>query len=127
MTSLDGKQTDSSYDVIIIGAGISGCGAAWFSKQAGLSMLVLEACDRVGGKTYTVPDGCGGSGHIDLGASWVNDSTQSYVNALIEEFGLERVEQNTEGLYLTQAIDGSFRAHGASEKLVSHIRPTCGF
>ena len=119
MRSVDDNASDRSYDVIVIGAGISGCGAAWYLQKAGLSMLVLEAGERVGGKSYTVPDGCGGSGHIDLGASWVNDSTQSYINAVIEELGLKRVEQRTEGLYITQAADGSFKTHGVNEKLVS--------
>lgn len=37
------------FDHIVIGAGISGLGAAHFSARRGLSTLVLEASDRVGG------------------------------------------------------------------------------
>jgi protoporphyrinogen oxidase len=37
------------FDHIVIGAGISGLGAAHFSARRGLSTLVLEAADRVGG------------------------------------------------------------------------------
>ncbi len=117
MASTDYQALDG-YDVIIVGAGISGCSAAWYLKQHGRSALILEANDRSGGKTYTVPDGCGKAGHVDLGASWVNDTTQSYINALIEEFGLERVIQNREGLFLTQQPDGTFFTHTYHDKVV---------
>jgi protoporphyrinogen/coproporphyrinogen III oxidase len=39
----------TDFDHIVIGAGISGLGAAHFSTRRGLSTLVLEAGDRVGG------------------------------------------------------------------------------
>jgi protoporphyrinogen/coproporphyrinogen III oxidase len=39
----------TDFDHIVIGAGISGLGAAHFSARRGLSTLVLEAGDRVGG------------------------------------------------------------------------------
>jgi monoamine oxidase len=105
-------------DVIIIGAGISGCGAAWYLQKQGCSSLILEASDRIGGKTYTVPNGCGDSGHIDLGASWVNDTTQSYINAVIEELELERLEQDISGLAIAQRSDGSFFTHNYHDSVV---------
>ncbi|MTW20444.1 protoporphyrinogen/coproporphyrinogen oxidase [Allochromatium palmeri] len=39
----------TDFDHIVIGAGISGLGAAHFSARRGLSTLVLESSDRVGG------------------------------------------------------------------------------
>ena len=42
------------YDVIIIGAGVSGLSAAKLLKENGLDVVVLEARNRVGGRTWTV-------------------------------------------------------------------------
>jgi monoamine oxidase len=107
-----------NHDIIVVGAGISGCGAAWYLQKEGRPSLILEANSRSGGKTYTVPDGYRPNGHVDLGASWVNDTTQSHVNALIEELGLERLQQNIDGLDITQSSELSFFAHEHHQSVV---------
>ncbi len=50
-------ETDELYDTVIIGAGLSGLNAAKILSQAGKKILVLEAQDRVGGRTWTQPVG----------------------------------------------------------------------
>jgi monoamine oxidase len=119
-SSLDSSKTagGGGHEVIIVGAGISGCGAAWLLHKQGHSSLILEANSRSGGKMYTVPDGRGASGHVDLGASWVNDTTQTYIDALIEELGLKRLEQNIDGLAIAQNTDGSFFTHSYHDSVV---------
>src|SRR5215216_1186799 len=44
------------FDIIIIGAGAAGLMAAWELVQAGRSVALLEARDRIGGRIYTVDD-----------------------------------------------------------------------
>ncbi|MEP6102002.1 NAD(P)-binding protein, partial [Parasphingorhabdus sp.] len=44
-----GSQTPKKYDAIVLGAGISGLRAAQLLEDSGLSVVVLEARDRVGG------------------------------------------------------------------------------
>lgn len=95
----------SHYDVIVIGAGLSGLTAARELTRANLSVLVLEARDRVGGKTYSVSR-ADGKGKVEHGAAWINSTNQKRMWALAQEFGLETVEQNTEGDVVAQGIDG---------------------
>lgn len=92
-------------DVIIIGAGLAGLSAAHDVLRAGLSCIVLEARDRVGGKTWSTPlkDG---HGVIDLGAAWINDTNQSKVYALAQRYGVEVIEQNTQGNVVLEDSDG---------------------
>lgn len=75
-------------DVVVIGAGYSGLQAAYSSQQAGLSVVVLEARDRVGGKSWSVPLS-NGKGNADLGAAWVNDTLQPRIWSYIERLGLK--------------------------------------
>lgn len=94
-----------SADVIIVGAGLSGLTSARELITAGLSVLVLEARDRVGGKTYSVPRE-DRKGKVEHGAAWINDSNQKRMWALAKEFGLETVVQNTSGRVVAQGFDG---------------------
>ncbi len=69
-------------DVVVVGAGLAGLTAARELIVAGLTVIVLEARDRVGGRTYTVslPDGT----FVDQGAQWVGPN-QHRLLALAEE------------------------------------------
>lgn len=64
-------MANASWDVVIIGAGVSGLAAAAGLRDSGLSVLVLEARDHVGGRAWTrhEPDL---SVPIELGAEFIH-------------------------------------------------------
>lgn len=73
-------------DVCVIGAGYAGLAAAYRLKQAGASVIVLEARNRVGGRSLTAQ--MKGGGWVDYGGQWVGP-TQDRFYALIKEMGGE--------------------------------------
>lgn len=81
-------------DVVVIGAGAAGLAAARALDQAGVSVLVLEAQDRVGGRTFsrTLDNGV----TVDLGGQWVAPQ-QTRVLELVKEFGLRIFPSFEEG------------------------------
>ncbi|HTO01544.1 MAG TPA: flavin monoamine oxidase family protein [Microthrixaceae bacterium] len=72
--------------VIIVGAGLAGLSAAKVLVEAGLEVTVLEARDRVGGRTEAgfTADGT----PVELGGQWIGPG-QSRMYELVDELGLE--------------------------------------
>lgn len=69
----------SEVDVAIIGAGAAGLGAAQALKNSGLSFVVLEARDRVGGRGHTIQAAPGVI--FDVGCGWLHSADKnSFVN-----------------------------------------------
>ncbi len=78
------SQFDAEF--CIVGAGFAGLAAARQLTQAGHTVAVLEARNRVGGRVYSkrLPDGT----RLDVGGTWIGP-TQDRMYALIKEHGLE--------------------------------------
>ncbi|WP_027344752.1 flavin monoamine oxidase family protein [Hamadaea tsunoensis] len=92
-------MTAPDVDVLVIGAGVAGLVAADRLTAAGRSVRVLEARDRVGGRTLTVPvPGLDGV-VVDQGGQWVGPS-QHAVRAELDRFGLDLHPQSTGGAAL---------------------------
>ena len=85
----------SEVDVVVVGAGLSGLSAARLLKAAGLKVKVVEARDRVGGRTLTQRDPISGR-CTDLGGAYIGP-TQRNVVRLAEELGVELFKIYDEG------------------------------
>ncbi|MCB1698026.1 MAG: FAD-dependent oxidoreductase [Halioglobus sp.] len=76
------------YDVIVIGGGNAGAAAARNCREKGYRTLLLEARNRLGGRTFTADfEG----DHVELGGFWIHH-TQPFVWAEKERYDLDIVE-----------------------------------
>ncbi|MET4901815.1 NAD(P)/FAD-dependent oxidoreductase [Paenarthrobacter sp. CC6] len=89
-------------DVVIVGAGPSGLTAARELKKAGLSVAVLEARDRVGGRTWT--DTIDGA-MLEIGGQWVSPD-QTALMDLLDELGLKMYPRYRDGESVYIGADG---------------------
>ncbi len=94
-------------DVVIVGAGMSGLTAARVLVDAGKSVIVLEARDRVGGRTLSKALSNGFV--VDMGGQWVGP-TQHRVVKLIRELGLRTFKTYNSGASLA-LIDGAVQRY----------------
>ncbi|WP_347976479.1 NAD(P)/FAD-dependent oxidoreductase [Microbacterium sp. ProA8] len=98
-------MTELTRDVVIVGAGAAGTTAANELKKAGLSVVVLEARDRVGGRLWTdVIDGA----MLEVGGQWVSPD-QDALKETLAELGLETYSRYREGDSLYIGRDGELQ------------------
>ncbi|MGZ5321323.1 MAG: flavin monoamine oxidase family protein [Solirubrobacterales bacterium] len=81
-------------DVAVVGAGLAGLAAARALAAAGRSVVVLEARERVGGRTLNLE--LEGGTVVEIGGQWVGPA-QTRLLALAEELGVETFPTHIEG------------------------------
>ncbi|TXT37044.1 MAG: monoamine oxidase [Comamonadaceae bacterium] len=83
-------------DVAIVGAGLCGLALANMLAAQGLSLRLIEARERLGGRIFT--QRCEATGQaLDLGASWFWPEIEPRISALLSELGLASHAQHDPG------------------------------
>lgn len=97
------STTEIIRDVVVIGAGAAGLTAANDLRKAGLSVAVLEARDRVGGRLWT--DTIEGA-MLEIGGQWVSPDQQALIDT-VAELGLSTFSRYREGDSVYVGPDGT--------------------
>lgn len=97
-----GANSDQ-YDVVVLGAGFAGLVAARDCSLRGLKVLVIEARNRIGGRTFTSQYH---DHRIELGGTWIHQ-TQPFVWSEVRRYGLAISESPG-----VTAVNGSWLAGG---------------
>lgn len=80
--------------VVVLGAGIAGLGAARKLADEGVSVSILEARDRIGGRIDTIRLASGVDGEtiaVDAGAAWLQEYGHNSLARLAEAWGITTI------------------------------------
>ena len=75
-------------DIVVIGGGAAGVGAARTLADAGRQVLIVEASERLGGRAYTAHIA---GMPIDLGAGWLHSAPKNPWVAIAEANGFDEI------------------------------------
>jgi monoamine oxidase len=104
--------------VVVVGAGVAGLAAAEALLRRQHTVVVVEARDRIGGRTHTVHLG---DTMVDLGAAWMQQLPTNPLVSLVDDLGLQRVLTDF-GAPLAAAADGAVPDVAAAlDALAEHL------
>ncbi|HZC38801.1 MAG TPA: NAD(P)/FAD-dependent oxidoreductase [Sphingomicrobium sp.] len=112
-------------DLAIVGGGAAGIAAAREARERGLTCVILEASERIGGRACTVE----WQGYaLDLGATWLHSAGRNPLAALAEQIGFDidrspiPWRKQFKGLGFSEAEQA--RSWGAVEAFTDRLRTT---
>ncbi|MFL5906391.1 MAG: flavin monoamine oxidase family protein [Solirubrobacterales bacterium] len=110
----------SDCDVVVIGAGLAGLTAARELTAAGMEVRVLEARDRVGGRTLSQQVGEHPHDVVELGGQWVGP-TQLEVLGLAKELGIATYPTHATGKNLFETESGKLKRYRGTIPLLGPL------
>ena len=103
-------EAHARYDAVVIGGGFAGLTAARDLGKAGRRVLVLEARDRLGGRTW-YREFAGTAQKVEMGGTWFVERYQPHIAAEIERYGLG-VAQSPAGRSFRSVVGGEVLTSG---------------
>ena len=121
-------------DVLVIGGGLTGLTCAMLLHEAGHSVIVVEAADRLGGRVHSLRDPVSGAYLADLGPTWVWPDAQPFAAHWIKQLGLGLIPQFESGdtivdiatqgspaRYQLPGMEGSYRVQGGTTAILERL------
>ena len=105
-------------DVVIVGAGLAGLTAARDVQAQGATALVLEARDRVGGRTLNEPLGDGKV--VEVGGQWIGPG-QDRMAAVAREMGVDTFPTHSAGENVIEFHGRLTRYRGTIPRIGPHV------
>ena len=81
---------NGSHDAIVVGGGFAGVTAMRDLREQGLSVLLIEGRDRLGGRTW-YRECTGTDRHVEFGGTWIAPRWQPHAAGEVERYGQELV------------------------------------
>src|SRR3954471_23093408 len=78
---------EPDVDVVVVGAGLAGLGAAAALRDAGRTALVLEASSRIGGGGWAADPPELGGVWFDMGAVWLHSAERNPLVPIAQQAG----------------------------------------
>lgn len=82
------SPTEGTLEAIVVGGGFAGARAARDLGDAGKSVLLLEARERLGGRCWTRPF-AGRETRVEAGGTWISTDVHPFCAEEVERYGLE--------------------------------------
>lgn len=83
-TAVAPLEENDGRPIVVVGAGVAGLAAARALRDAGRAVVVVEARNRIGGRTFTATVG---GAQVDLGAAWIHGDRGNPVAELMTQSG----------------------------------------
>lgn len=121
-------------EVLVVGGGLTGLTCAFLLHEAGHSVIVVEAADRLGGRVHSLRHRISDAYLADLGPTWIWPDAQPFATRLLHKLGLGLTPQFETGDTLfdlaahgaptrhqSPGMDGSYRVGGGTTAIVERL------